>query len=86
MPLISRFYGINIVMYYMDHSPPHFHVIYNEFEASICIKDLKLLRGKLPRRVISLVLEWANLHRDELLDNWQRAISHDSLLPIKPLT
>lgn len=67
MPIISKFLGISIMMYYRDHNPPHFHVTYNSFMATVTIKDLLVLNGKLPSRVLALVLEWANLHRSELL-------------------
>jgi len=57
-------------MYYDEHCPPHFHVIYNEYEAQIEIETLGTLKGELPTRVLGLVLEWAELYRDDLLKNW----------------
>lgn len=70
MPEISRFYGIIIIrMYFQDHNPPHFHVEYQGEQAEYSIKTLELLAGKLPNRANALVLEWASLHRDELLAN-----------------
>lgn len=60
-------------MYLDDHPPPHFHAIYGEFEATIAIDTLDLLRGRLPRRVQALVVEWAMIHRPELRENWARA-------------
>ena len=71
MPEISRFYGIIIYMYLLDHNPPHFHVKYNEFEAMIGIEDFALLNGKLPHKALSLVVEWASIHQEELLKNWE---------------
>ena len=71
MPEISRFLGIVICMYFNDHNPPHFHVEYNEFEAAIVIETLGLMHGKLPSRVLSLVIEWASQHQAELLENWE---------------
>ncbi|MCL2183037.1 MAG: DUF4160 domain-containing protein [Chitinispirillia bacterium] len=70
MPEISRFLGMIIRMYYDEHCPPHFHVIYNEYEAQIEIETLGTLKGELPTRVLGLVLEWAELYRDDLLKNW----------------
>lgn len=70
MPEISRFFGIVIFMYFDEHDPPHFHAKYGEERALISIHELKVLEGKLPRRALSLVLEWAHEHRDELLQNW----------------
>jgi len=72
-------------MYLDEHPPPHFHAIYGEFEATISIETLDLLRGRLPRRVQVLVLEWAMVHRPELRDNWMRAERHEPMLPIAPL-
>ena len=59
MPEISRFLGIVIYMYFNDHNPPHFHAVYNDYKASISIKSLGLMEGKLPSRVMSLVIERA---------------------------
>ena len=85
MPRISTFYGIVIAMYYRDHAPPHFHAIYGEHEATIIIGDLDLLSGYLPTRALRLVLEWAELHGDELAANWQRARDREPLDSIEPL-
>lgn len=86
MPEISRFLGIIIAMYHNDHAPPHFHVKYGDYKAVFSINDLKLIGGKLPPRVISLVLEWAFLHREELLQDWELAMEEKPLKKIKPLT
>lgn len=85
MPEICRFLGIVIFIYYNDHSPPHFHVEYNEYRAVFSIESLTLLDGKLPKRVISLVLEWAFLHREELIADWKLAQAKAPLNKIKPL-
>ena len=70
MPTISVFYGIVIQMYWKDHGPPHFHALYAEHEALIDIRELRVLRGSLPRRAMALVLEWAAERRDELTEDW----------------
>ena len=70
MPEISRFLGIVIYMYFNEHNPPHFHAEYNEFRAAISIDTLGVIEGKLPSRVLSLVVEWAQDHQSELLENW----------------
>ncbi|WP_116365254.1 DUF4160 domain-containing protein [Parahaliea mediterranea] len=85
MPTISEFFGIYIRMYYDDHSPPHFHAYYNEHQALICIETLAIIDGELPRRVRSLVLEWAVEHRQELREDWQLAQRHQPLNSIDPL-
>ncbi|MBI5876449.1 MAG: DUF4160 domain-containing protein [Chloroflexi bacterium] len=71
MPEISRFFGIVIRMYYDDHDPPHFHAIYGGEEAQIGIEPIALLHGNLPGRALSMVFEWAAIHQQELLGNWQ---------------
>ncbi|NQZ33988.1 MAG: DUF4160 domain-containing protein [Oceanospirillaceae bacterium] len=85
MPTISEFFGILIRMYYDDHNPPHFHVIYGEHEAQICINTLEILKGKLPKRVLAMVIEWAIEHRTELSADWQLAELHKPLCKIEPL-
>lgn len=85
MPEISRFFGIVIAMYYDDHNPPHFHARYGEHKVSVGIKDFVVMEGGLPPRVMGLVIEWAALHRDELMADWERAKNNQPLAEIKPL-
>ena len=85
MPEISRFFGIIIRMYFNDHVPSHFHADYGEHQVEINIETLEILKGKLPNRVLGLVLEWAALHRDELRVDWERARKEQTLEPIAPL-
>ena len=71
-------------MYLPDHNPPHFHVKYNEYRATIDIKTGKVV-GEMPRRALNFVYEWLDLHQDELLDNWQRMENGETLITINPL-
>jgi hypothetical protein len=86
MPEVSRFFGIVIAMYYKEHLPPHFHAKYAGQRASFSIGELKMIEGELPRRAISMVLEWAFQHRDELVQNWERAQRKEEIHKIDPLT
>lgn len=87
MPEISRFYGLVVRMYVRgEHPPPHFHVQYGEHRASVSIEGLEVVDGELPVRATKLVRDWGDLHRQELRDNWSRALAHERLLPIEPLT
>ena len=85
MPTISTFFGIFIRMYFDEHAPAHFHVYYGDHSAVIEIETLRILKGSLPQRILGLALEWASLHRDELLENWSLAESHKPLKDILPL-
>ena len=85
MPEISRFFGIVIAIYWNDHGVPHFHAKYAGQRASFSIADLRLLEGSLPPRVTALVLEWAFLHRQELLEDWNLAQAKKPLISIAPL-
>jgi len=85
MPELSRFLGIVIAMYFKDHNPPHFHVLYNEYDAEIEIKTLAILEGELPPRVLGLALEWAGLHKEELLDDWNLIQATGKFNKIQPL-
>jgi hypothetical protein len=85
MPTISEFYGLIIRMYWNDHAPPHFHARYGEFEAHYAISSLEVLRGGLPRRAHALVLEWAAMHRAELMEDWQLCESRQMPKRIEPL-
>ena len=85
MPEISRFFGIVMAMYFNDHEPPHFHARYAGHKALIAIETLNVLEGSLPPRVLGLAVEWAALHRQELLANWERARIQEPLNAIDPL-
>ncbi len=85
MPEICRFYGIVIKMYFDDHNPPHFHAEYAEHEALIDVNTLTVFSGRLPPRALGLVTEWASLHKNELLSDWEKAKSLDPLEKIEPL-
>ena len=86
MPTISQFFGILIHMYIRgEHNPPHFHALYAEYEALIDIQTLAVIDGKLPRRALGMVLEWASEHRAELLEDWKLCQAKQLPKPIKPL-
>ena len=85
MPEISRFFGIIIRMYFGDHNPPHFHAIYQEDTAEYDINTLLIIRGSLPSRAHAMVLEWASLHREELIEDWKLAIEKKEIKKIEPL-
>lgn len=85
MPEISRFLGIQIFMYFNEHNPPHFHVQYNEHKASIIIETLGVMQGRLPSKVLGLVVEWAEDHQDELMQNWNTIEKSGEYCKIEPL-
>ena len=85
MPIISSFYGILIQMFWNDHAPPHFHVVYAEYQALIDIKTFEVIKGAIPRRVLVLVLEWASEHREELLEDWELCKQKQTPKKILPL-
>jgi len=85
MPEISRFLGIVIKMFFDDHNPPHFHAEYGGEVALIDIRNLSVFSGRLPPRVIGLVIEWATVHQQELFVDWDRARTQQELLKIAPL-
>jgi hypothetical protein len=84
MPEISRFLGIVIGMFFREHGVPHFHAVYGEYKITVEIESGKV-RGEFPARAQRLVLEWAQLHARELLENWERARQRQPLEPIAPL-
>jgi hypothetical protein len=85
LPEICRFYGIAIKLFWNDHEPPHFHAEYDDFAAVISIGTLALIGGELPPRGLGLTVEWATLHRSELLELWARARSCQPLGRLDPL-
>ena len=85
MPTISTFYGILIQMFWGDHAPPHFHALYGEYEVIINIRTLEIIKGFMPRRALALVLEWASLHREELMEDWKLCEMKQMPMKIEPL-
>ena len=84
MPTISRFLGIIIAMYWNDHLPPHFHAKYGEYEITVNIHT-GVIEGKFPKRALRHVLEWYELHKDELLEDWEQCKNKEMPNPIDPL-
>lgn len=85
MPEISRFYGIIVMMNWRDHPPPHIHARYGDEEITVTLDNAMRIEGRIQRRALLLLLEWVDLHRAELLDNWQRAERREPLTQIDPL-
>lgn len=85
MPEICRFFGIVIQMFFTDHAPPHFHVRYGRRTASVGIDPLRLIEGAMPPRVLGMVFEWALLHQERLVENWELARAGKSPKRIPPL-
>lgn len=85
MSEISRFFGIVIYIYHRDHPPGHFHARYSGMKGVFDIESLSLIGGNLPHRAVALVLEWAEQHRNELIENWELARKKKPLKRIKPL-
>lgn len=71
-------------MNFSDHNPPHFHAWYGDYKVTVGIKD-SLVKGEMPGRALRLILEWLDLHREELMNNWTLAQKGSALEKIEPL-
>lgn len=85
MPEVSLFYGIRITMYFDDHNPPHFHAAYAGQDVTVDILNGCVIHGALPKRQLKMVLAWCEMHRDELMQNWELCKKKGALNPIAPL-
>jgi Domain of unknown function (DUF4160) len=85
VPTISRFMGIVIAMFFDDHGPPHFHARHAAGSAKVRVDAVEVIESSLPRPQLRLVLAWAELHQDELLENWRLARAGETLRQIEPL-
>ena len=88
MPVLSRFFGIIITMYWertAKHHKAHFHAIFGEYVCMFSIPELEVMQGSLPPRAMRLVKEWAKKHIEELQLNWKLAMQNQPLKPIEPL-
>ena len=88
MPVISMFYGIIVAIYYEDighHNKPHIHIRYQGKKASISIEDGTILAGYFPAKQLRLVVAWIDIHKDELMADWELAVSGEEPYRIAPL-
>lgn len=88
MPVISMFYGLIISMYYLDtkaHNLPHIHVKYGEMEAIYQIPEGNLLEGFLPANKEKLLSAWMEIHKEDLMADWQLAVTGNTVFKIDPL-
>ena len=84
MPEISRFLGIVIGIFSREHPPAHFHAVYGEYQITVDISS-GVVHGDFPKRALRLVLEWADLHQQELLDDWELVQAGKAAHKIAPL-
>lgn len=85
MPVISRFFGVLIAIYWNDHAPPHFHAKYSGGEATINMQTGEVIAGGISNRALGLVEEWRRLHVKELMEDWELARQRKPLRDIAPL-
>jgi hypothetical protein len=85
MPIISTFFGIVVRMFYEDHPPPHFHAEYQGQQGKFGFDGIMTVGNIRSRTALRLIREWAELHRDELEANWERARAKTPLDRIAPL-
>lgn len=88
MPTISMFFGIIVSIFYGDvegHHAPHIHVRYQGKKASVAIEDGQLLAGDFPPRQLRMVQVWIDIHRDELMADWELAVAGEEPFRISPL-
>ena len=88
MPEISRFFGIIIRMFRevgAPHHRPHFHAAYQDVVAVFALDPIECIGGALPRTQQRLVEAWAEIHREELLRDWELLQSGRPPLKIEPL-
>jgi len=84
VPTISRFFGIAIAMFFDDHGPPHFHARHADGSAKVRLDTREMIDSSLGRRQLRFVVAWAELHQDELLENWRLARAGETLREIEP--
>jgi hypothetical protein len=84
IPEISRFLGIVIAMFYREHAPAHFHAVYGDYQITVAIETGEV-EGRFPKRALRMVLEWLDLHKEELLEDWYLAGQRKPLKKISPL-
>ena len=76
--------GIVIGVFPREHPPPHFHAVYAEYQITVDIRS-GVVHGDFPKRALRLVLEWLDLHTDELLEDWDLIQAGHPAKKIAPL-
>ncbi len=84
MPELCRFLGIVIGIFPRDHQPPHFHAVYGDYQITVDIRT-GVVRGDFPKRALRLVLDWMELHQQELMDDWNAIQAGKPTNKIEPL-
>ncbi len=85
MPELSRFLGIIIRMYMeasVHHNTPHFHAYYHDEAGVFSIDTLDLIAGSIPKRQRRFVEAWAEIHKEELINDWGLLQSEDCHFPL----
>lgn len=88
MPTISMFYGILVLMFFKDnrrHYLPHIHIRYQDYNAAVSIEDGNILEGALPNKQLKMVQAWIEIHREELMVDWELAVNGEEPFRIAPL-
>ncbi|HLD45452.1 MAG TPA: DUF4160 domain-containing protein [bacterium] len=88
MPILSAFYGLVVMMFFLDnkkHSKPHVHVKYQDEMAVIGIPNGEVIEGSLPVNRLKLVQAWIEIHKEELMTDWSLAVAGQEIFKIEPL-
>lgn len=85
MPTICYFRGIKIYINWSEHNPPHFHAKYGGQEVTVLINEIEVMEGEIPSKQLKMLLGWAALRQDQLLENWKLAEQRQELFEIEPL-
>jgi hypothetical protein len=85
MPTVAAFRGIRAYINWNDHSPPHFHADYGGDSVVVAIQEISAMSGSLPNKQLKMLLGWAALHQEELMENWDLASKGEATFAIAPL-
>ena len=85
MPIISEFFGIKIQMFWDEHMLPHFHADYNGNKVMVDIQKGTVIKGAFPFKQLKLILAWCEIHREDLMKNWELGMNEMSFIKIEPL-
>jgi len=88
VPVVSTFYGITVSLYFLDnrrHHRPHIHARFQGDEVVVAIPDGEVLEGELPPGRLKLLLAWVEIHRDDLMADWELAVRGEQPFRIEPL-
>ena len=82
---INKYCTTFFITHPKEHNPPHIHVYYQDYKTTIKVQDCEIIEGEIPSRQLRLVQAWIEIHREELIADWELCQNGEKPFQIEPL-